>query len=155
MYRDKIAATSVAALCLALFSCGDEPARLTLEKAKISVGGKEITVELARRPEEQARGLMYRRKLGENDGMLFAYDSPRVMSFWMKNTRIPLSIAFIDGAGTIIQIEKMRPFDNVSRHVSRGPAQYALEMNQGWFEKNGVKVGDKVEIPNRLTHLAR
>jgi uncharacterized membrane protein (UPF0127 family) len=93
---------------------------------------------------------MYRRSLGENEGMLFIYDSPRMLSFWMKNTRIPLSVAFLDGSGKIVQIEHMRPYDSITRHSSSRPVQYALEMNRGWFERNGVGVGDVVGIP-RLT----
>ena len=140
--------TVLPVLCLLLFSCSDEPMRLELEKARISVGRKKVTVELAREPGEQERGLMFRRSLGEDDGMLFIYDSPRIMSFWMKNTRIPLSIAFIDEKGRIVQIEKMSPYDTTSRYSSGSPVRYALEMNQGWFERNGVGVGDAVKIPN-------
>jgi uncharacterized membrane protein (UPF0127 family) len=94
---------------------------------------------------------MFRRSLGESEGMLFMYDSPRMMSFWMKNTRIPLSIAFLDREGIIVNIEQMRPYDDSVRYRSAAPAQYALEMNRGWFERNGVGVGDRVEIP-RLPH---
>ena len=136
------------ALILALVSCSDEPPRLRLEKARLRAKGKTIIAELARKPEEQARGLMYRRSLGGSEGMLFVYNSPVMVSFWMKNTRIPLSIAFMDGSGRIIHIEQMQPYDPVTRHPSPQPFQYALEMNQGWFERNGVGVGDIVEIPN-------
>lgn len=129
-------------------SCSDGPAPLRLEKTEMQLKGRSIVVELARSPEEQMRGLMFRRSLGADHGMLFMYDSPRVMSFWMKNTRIPLSIAFIDGSGRIVQIEPMEPYDAVTRHVSQQPAMYALEMNRGWFEKNGVGVGDRMEIPH-------
>ncbi len=136
------------ALILFLASCSDEPPRLRLERAKLNVKGRVISAELAGKPEEQARGLMYRRCLGENEGMLFVYDSPRMLSFWMKNTRIPLSIAFIERNGRIAHIERMEAYDSVTLHRSPQPVQYALEMNEGWFERNGVGVGDIMKIPN-------
>ena len=148
MLRSSRGAILSCALILALVSCSNEPPRLKLEKARLRVKGKAINAELAREPEEQARGLMYRRSLGENEGMLFVYDAPRMVSFWMKNTRIPLSIAFMDGSGRIVHIEQMQPYDCVTPHPSPQPVQYALEMNQGWFEKSGVGVGDIIEIPN-------
>lgn len=136
------------ALVLALASCSDEPPPFKLEKANLLVKGKTILAECARGPEEQARGLMYRRSLGENEGMLFIYDSPRMLGFWMKNTRIPLSIAYLDGNGKIVQIERMQPYDCATLHSSSQPVRYAIEMNEGWFERNGVGVGDVIEIPN-------
>ncbi len=113
-------------------------------------GGKkvEVWVELADGPFEQARGLMYRKALGEDRGMLFVYAEERELSFWMKNTRIPLSIAFIDSERRIIDIQDMKPLDDEPpSYVSTEPAQYALEVNQGFFEKNGVKLGDRVGLP--------
>jgi uncharacterized protein len=113
-------------------------------------GGKkvEVRVEIAEGLFEQARGLMYRTALGENRGMLFVYPEERELSFWMKNTRIPLSIAFIDSERRIIDIQDMKPLDDEPpSYVSAEPAQYALEVNQGFFEKNGVKLGDRVELP--------
>lgn len=155
MLRSSRGAILSCALILALVSCSDEPARLKLEKAMLRVKGKAINAELAREPQEQARGLMYRRSLGENEGMLFVYDAPRMVSFWMKNTRIPLSIAFMDGRGRIVQIEQMQPYDCLTPHPSLQPVQYALEMNQGWFEKNGVGVGDIIEIPNPKSQMPK
>ncbi len=110
----------------------------------LTVAGKPIAVEIADDGEERAMGLMYREKLPEDQGMLFVYDRAEPRSFWMKNTRIPLSIAFIDSNGVIISISDMKPMDTHGT-ASSGPAQYALEVNQGWYTRNGVKVGDKVE----------
>ena len=113
-------------------------------------GGKkvEVRVEIADGLFEQARGLMYRRVLGENRGMLFVYTEERERTFWMKNTRIPLSIAFIDSERRIIDIQDMKPLDDEPpSYVSAEPAQYALEVNQGFFEERGVKIGDRVELP--------
>jgi uncharacterized protein len=107
-----------------------------------------VRVEVADDPAEQAKGLMERTTLGENRGMLFVFPEERELSFWMKNTLIPLSIAYIDSEGRIVDILNMKPLDDRPPHyVSSEPAQYALEVNQGFFEKRGVKVGDRVELP--------
>jgi uncharacterized protein len=113
-------------------------------------GGKKVgvRVEVADDLAEQAKGLMDRTTLGENRGMLFVYPEERELSFWMKNTLIPLSIAFIDSERRIIDIQDMKPLDDEPpSYVSAEPAQYALEVNQGFFEERGVKVGDSVELP--------
>jgi uncharacterized membrane protein (UPF0127 family) len=113
-------------------------------------GGKkvEVRVEVADDLAEQAKGLMDRTTLGVNRGMFFVYPEERELSFWMKNTLIPLSIAFIDSERRIIDIQDMKPLDDEPpSYVSAEPAQYALEVNQGFFEKGGVKVGDRVELP--------
>jgi uncharacterized membrane protein (UPF0127 family) len=113
-------------------------------------GGKkvEVQVEVADDLAEQAKGLMDRTTLGKNRGMLFVYPEERRLSFWMKNTLIPLSIAFIDSEKRIIDIQDMKPLDDEPpSYVSAEPAQYALEVNQGFFEKRSVKVGDHVELP--------
>ena len=108
----------------------------------------EVRVEVADDLAEQAKGLMDRTALGENRGMLFVYPEERELSFWMKNTLIPLSIAFIDSERRIIDIQDMKPLDDEPpSYVSAEPAQYALEVNQGFFEKRSVKVGDRVELP--------
>ena len=88
---------------------------------------------------------MLREKLGWNEGMLFVFEKEDTLSFWMHKTSIPLSIAFMSSEGTIIDIQDMKPFDE-STYRSRGVALYALEMNIGWFEVNGVEVGDKAFI---------
>ena len=112
--------------------------------SSLTVAGKPLSVEIADNGEERAMGLMYRESMPESQGMLFVYDSAEPRSFWMKNTRIPLSIAFIDSNGVIISISDMKPMDTHGT-ASAGPAQYALEVNQGWYTRNGIKVGDKVE----------
>ncbi len=110
----------------------------------------EVRVEVANNIFERARGLMYRTALGVNRGMLFVYPEEQKLSFWMRNTLIPLSIAFIDSELRIVDIQDMRPLDDEPpSYVSPGPAQYALEVNQGFFEERGVKVGDRVELPEK------
>jgi uncharacterized protein len=113
-------------------------------------GGKqiEVRVEIADNPFERARGLMYRKALGENRGMLFVFSKEQPLSFWMKNTYIPLSVAYIDSKGRITDILDMKPLDDKPPHyVSSEPVQYALEVNKGFFDKRGVRVGDHVELP--------
>ena len=113
-------------------------------------GGEEVEVrvEIADEPEEQARGLMGRTALGEDRGMLFAFGGEEVRSFWMKNTLIPLSIAYMDADGRIVDLQNMKPLDDEPPHyVSAKPARYALEVNKGFFDERGVEVGDRADLP--------
>jgi uncharacterized membrane protein (UPF0127 family) len=112
----------------------------------LTIKGKTIKVEVARTGKEQERGLMFRERMGKDEGMLFVYEREERLSFWMKNTRLPLSIAFIDKGGKIVDIQDMEPF-SLDTHTSAYPARYALEMNRGWFAREGIKVGDLVIIP--------
>jgi uncharacterized protein len=114
-----------------------------------SGGGEvEVRVEIADDLPEQTRGLMERTALGEDRGMLFVYQDEEVRSFWMKNTLIPLSIAYIDSDGRIVDLQDMKPLDDDPPHyVSAEPARYALEVNKGFFEEHGVKVGDRADLP--------
>jgi uncharacterized protein len=108
----------------------------------------EVRVEIADGLLERERGLMDRTSLGEDRGMLFVFRREQPLSFWMKDTRIPLSIAYIDSKGRITDILDMKPLDDKPPHyVSSEPVQYALEVNQGFFDERGVKVGDHVELP--------
>jgi uncharacterized membrane protein (UPF0127 family) len=106
----------------------------------------EVQVEIADERAEQQRGLMERTELAENAGMLFVFDRDAPRSFWMRNTLIPLSIAYIASDGSIVDIQDMQPLDETS-HPSAEPAQYALEVNQGFFAERGIEVGNVVEIP--------
>lgn len=106
----------------------------------------ELQVEIADNDAERERGLMERTALGQNRGMLFVFDSEQTLSFWMKNTLIPLSVAYINSEGRIIDIQDMQPLDETS-HPSAEPAQYALEVNQGYFAERGVEVGDMAKLP--------
>jgi uncharacterized protein len=106
----------------------------------------EVPTEIADTPDERQTGLMGRDALAEDAGMLFVFDTEQPLSFWMKDTLIPLSIAFIDAQGRIVDIQDMQPLDETS-HPSAVPAQYALEVNQGFFEARGIQVGDTVAWP--------
>ncbi|MGQ9842899.1 MAG: DUF192 domain-containing protein [Spirochaetota bacterium] len=103
-------------------------------------------VEIAATPEEHAKGLMGRSELCDNCGMLFIFDDEEYRTFWMKNTKIPLSIAFIDSNGIINDIQDMKPYQTFPTYSSKYPAKFALEVNQGWFQINYITIGAKVII---------
>jgi uncharacterized membrane protein (UPF0127 family) len=109
--------------------------------ASIHVGNQRMTVEVAATPGSRGRGLMFRKELPEDRGMLFVFPEEKVLEFWMRNTDIPLSIAFADASGRIVRIADMEPHSEAL--VSSGaPARYALEVNRGWYAKHGVADGD-------------
>ena len=116
----------------------------------IKIGDKFLKVKLAITPEQQKQGLMNIQgmpptQLAQNEGMLFVYQREEMISFWMRNTTLPLSIAFINKKGCITEIKDMEPGSDASVRPER-PAQYALEVNRGWFSKNDVRVGDKLKL---------
>ena len=107
-----------------------------------------VQVEVADDRDEMAKGLMGRTALAENAGMLFVYPEERELSFWMRDTLIPLSIAFMDGEGRIVDIQDMKALDDRPPHyTSAEPARYALEVNKGFFDERGVEVGDRAKLP--------
>jgi len=109
------------------------------------IGDDTLIVELAVTPMQRAMGLMFRDSLAENHGMLFVFEEPARHAFWMRNTTIPLSIAFIDENGVILEIQDMQPLTE-DLHAPQQPVTYALEVNQGWFERHGVQIGDTVKF---------
>ena len=115
-----------------------------LPTTKLTIGSATLTAEIAATDRHREIGLMNRFSLAPDSGMLFVFEAPRPLSFWMRNTYIPLSIAFIDASGTIINIEDMAPKDERSV-PSKGPALYALEMRKGWFAQKGITAGAKVQ----------
>lgn len=114
-----------------------------LELRPITVGSAHLVVEIAETHKDRQRGLMHRSSMPEERGMLFIFDEPQPLCFWMRNTLIPLSIAYLDAEHTIIDILDMQPLDE-SSICSTKPAQYALEVNQGWFERHQVSIGDQL-----------
>ena len=104
----------------------------------------EIRAEVAGTEQDRLRGLMFRDRLAENSGMIFLYPRAEATAMWMKNTRIALSVAFIDARGRILNIADMEPYSEEA-HPSSGAAAYALEMNRGWFRKLGIRAGEVVE----------
>lgn len=141
-YRIDIAvAIALVFISVTAFACPIE-----LPAATISAGGHALAVELATTPEARVCGLSNRYQLAENHGMLFVYPTPGPRNFWMKDTHIPLSIAFLDDTGLILSIQPMTPMQTDERYRSLQPVRYALEVNQGWFADHGVGVGDIVEM---------
>jgi uncharacterized membrane protein (UPF0127 family) len=122
----------------AVFGAGE-----SLPTAALTINGHKLVAELATTPEQQATGLMHRFSLQPDHGMLFVFDRVERRSFWMKNTFIPLSIAFIANDGSIVNILDMAPHDE-SGHWSKGPVRYALEMRKGWFAERSIGPGDRV-----------
>jgi uncharacterized protein len=124
-------------------------ARAELPVVELSAGMHLIKAEFADTFTTRARGLMYREKLAPNAGMLFRFDETAVQCMWMKNTLIPLSVAFLDDAGAIINIVDMQPHNEQS-HCATRPSRYALEMNRGWFAERGIKPGAKLRGIEKL-----
>lgn len=120
------------------------------ETVPLRIGDAVFQVEIADTPEERRVGLMNRASMPDDHGMLFVFPEDEWLSFWMKNTTIPLSIAYIDSSGLIREIYDMEPLSEASVE-SRGSRRYALEVNQGAFAVRGVTVGMQVELPSQVT----
>jgi uncharacterized protein len=123
------------------------PAQATaadLPMRTLTIGEQKLTVEVASTADTRATGLMNRFSLRQDHGMLFVFEAPQPLAFYMRNTYIPLSIAFLDAQGRILNIEDMQPKDETT-HWSKGLALYAIEMRQGWFVAKGIGVGDVVK----------
>jgi uncharacterized membrane protein (UPF0127 family) len=124
-------------------------AHAELPTAQLNAGMHLIHAEVASDFGSRMQGLMYRKSMGTNAGMVFIFDDATTQCMWMKNTLIPLSVAFIDEAGAILNIEDMQP-QTEQTHCSSGPARFALEMNLGWFAQRGIKAGTKLGGLERL-----
>lgn len=110
----------------------------------LNAGMHVIKAEVAAKDADRQQGLMFRQKMGQNEGMVFIFDAPAGVCMWMKNTLIPLSVAFIDESGKIVNIEDMQP-QTLDSHCARKPVRYALEMNLGWFRQKNIKPGTVIE----------
>jgi len=120
-----------------------QPLPRELPAVELSAGMYLIRAEVAADFQTRGRGLMFRKELASNAGMLFVFDEPGSQCMWMKNTLIPLSVAFLDAHGTILNIEEMAP-QTENSHCARRSADYALEMNGGWFAARGIKPGMRI-----------
>ena len=120
----------------------DEP-QLKLQRIKLSAGMHQIDTQLAQTPEQRQTGLMWRKEMPQHEGMLFIFEQPSQQCFWMKNTLLPLTAAFVADDGTIVNLEDMKP-QTTDPHCSTKPVRYVLEMNKGWFAKKGIKAGSKL-----------
>ena len=140
--RSRAAATWVFALVLGVSASAQE-APQELPSIRINAGIHNITAQLAQTPQQREIGLMFRTSMGPNDGMLFAFEQAGQQCFWMKNTLIPLAIAFIADDGSVVNIASMKP-QTLDGHCSDSPVRFVLEMNEGWFAKRGIKAGSKL-----------
>ncbi len=146
--RSVFAFTAVLALAVAVACGGGDGGLATATVVLTDERGsnEELTVELARTAEERSRGLMFREELPEDQGMLFVFPNDTTTGFWMKDTLISLSIAFIAADGVILDVQEMEPLSTVL-HRPPSPYRYAMEVNQGWFGRHGLGTGDRVELP--------
>ena len=131
---------------LLIFMLGFAPAaaQAAMPQAELTINKHRLTAEVAHTDADRMQGLMHRRMLPEGRGMLFVFPNIAHHGMWMMNTYIPLSVAFIDEAGVIVNIEDMQPHTRDS-HTAKNPVRYALEMNLGWFRRRGIGPGAKIE----------
>jgi uncharacterized protein len=121
-----------------------ETAQVPLPAISLNVGGRAVTAEVADEPRERETGLMFRKNLAPDSGMLFVMPGPEQAAFWMKNTILPLSVAYISEAGLILEIHDLQPLDERPVPSAFSNIAYALEMEQGWFAKNRILAGDRI-----------
>lgn len=138
-----MAMTAVRLLAAAALLLGAAAARCELPEIVLEVNGHKLTAEVAATDPARTQGLMHRRILPENRGMLFVFRETERHAMWMMNTYVPLSVAFLDARGVILNIEDMQPRTE-DTHAAVKPAKFALEMNQGWFRKRGIRPGAKL-----------
>jgi uncharacterized membrane protein (UPF0127 family) len=136
---------ALAAAFLAAAAFAQEP-QTNLPRVKLTAGMHVIDAQVATTPDERMTGLMFRQEMPQQEGMLFVFEYPSQQCFWMKNTLLPLSVAFVADDGTIVNTEEMQP-QTLDAHCSTRPVRYVLEMNKGWFSKKGIKAGTKLEGP--------
>lgn len=134
----------VLALGTALLPAAAQEAQTDLPRVTLSAGLYQIDAQVAQSPQERATGLMFRKEMPQHEGMLFVFEEPSRQCFWMKNTLLPLSAAFVADDGTIVNVEDMKP-QTTDSHCSARAVRYVLEMNQGWFARKGIKPGARLK----------
>ncbi|WP_367068422.1 DUF192 domain-containing protein [Oryzisolibacter sp. LB2S] len=138
---------TLALLALCVNLCGNTWAQdgpqLNLQRVELTAGMYRIQAQVAATPQQRSTGLMMRRQMPQHEGMLFIFEQPATQCFWMKNTPLPLTAAFVADDGTIVNLADMQPLSEAS-HCSARPVRYVLEMNQGWFAKRGIKAGARL-----------
>jgi uncharacterized protein len=137
------ALTGLLALALAAPTFAQEGPQ-KLAAIQLTAGMHLVHAEVAQTPEQRSIGLMHRKTMGANEGMLFVFEQPGQQCFWMKNTLLPLSIAFLADDGSVVNIEDMKP-QTLESHCSKKPVRFVLEMNEGWFAKRGLKPGSTLK----------
>jgi hypothetical protein len=141
--KNKLFCTFALLLFVGIVHAQDSP-QMNLERIQLSSGMHRLDVQVAATPEQRQTGLMFRKDMPQHEGMIFVFEQATQQCFWMKNTLIPLSAAFIADDGTIVNIEDMKP-QKLDAHCSAKPVRYVLEMNKDWFAKKGIKAGAKLQ----------
>jgi hypothetical protein len=131
------------ALTFAASASWSQEPQTDLQRTRLAVGMHQIEAQVAIGPDERATGLMYRKQMPQHEGMLFVFEQPGVQCFWMKNTLLPLTAAFVADDGEIVNLADMKP-QTTDSHCSTRPVRFVLEMNQGWFAKRGIKAGARI-----------
>jgi uncharacterized membrane protein (UPF0127 family) len=139
----KILTSLLLALLLAGAALAQETPQTQLQRITLTAGIHQLDIQVALTPEQHQIGLMYRAAMPQGEGMLFVFPSASKQCFWMKNTILPLTAAFVADDGSIVNLEDMQP-QTTDSHCSLKPVRYVLEMNQGWFAKKGIKAGFKL-----------
>jgi len=137
------AALLAAAVSLSAFA---QQAQMDLPRVKLAAGMNQIDAQVAQTYEQRMTGLMFRKEMPQHEGMLFVFEEPSRQCFWMMNTLLPLTAAFVADDGTIVNLADMKP-QTTDSHCSAKPVRFVLEMNQGWFAKKGIKAGAKISGP--------
>lgn len=141
-----LARLSFLLLAVAASAWSQDAPQLDLPRVTLSAGVHLISAQVAATHEQRATGLMFRKEMPANEGMLFVFEQPAGQCFWMKNTLLPLTAAFVADDGTIVNLADMKP-QSLDSHCSARPVRYVLEMHQGWFSKRGLKAGTKLSGP--------
>jgi len=134
--------TLVLTSCAVWVMAQDLP-QTNLPRIKLQAGMYQIDTQLAQTPDQRSMGLMFRKEMPQHEGMLFVFEQPATQCFWMKNTFLPLTAAFVADDGTIVNLVDMKP-QTTDSHCSEKPVRFVLEMNQGWFAKKGLKAGSRL-----------
>ncbi len=136
----------MAALCAATVPARAQDPQMDLPRVKLSAGMFQIDAQVAQHGLQRSIGLMFRKEMPQHEGMLFVFEQASQQCFWMQNTYLPLTAAFVADDGTIVNLVDMQP-RTVNSHCSEKPVRYVLEMNQGWFAKKNIKAGSKLTGP--------
>lgn len=135
---------ALAAACVATLALAQDAPQMDLPHVKLTAGMHLIDAQVASTNDQRMTGLMFRKDMPQHEGMLFVFEYPSPQCFWMKNTLLPLSVAFVADDGRIVNIDEMAP-QTLDSHCSKEPVRYVLEMNKGWFAKKGIKAGARLE----------
>lgn len=150
--RRRFAQCFVFAVASLLTACGGSEAKTASspksvdDRFPIKLGDQTVQLQIAVLPAEMQKGLMFRKTMGEDEGMIFVFDRPQQLGFWMRNTELPLDIGYFDAAGELKEIYPMYPRDERSVSSRSRSLQFAVEMNQGWYSRHGVKSGAMLDL---------